>query len=251
MNEADDILIDRLAVRAWPAMVVRETRGWLLRATPGVSRRRSNSAVPPEHGALDGLADVEAFYAERNQPALIQVSPGHRLRMLDGHLAARGFERVAPSLVMWTPLDRMAEGIHGAGKMTSWRVDLAQRDDEWTRTLQAVDGRVDDAGEMVMDRIPGRTVFARVADGGTVAGVGAGVVDGGWLGIFCMGTRPEYRRSGVGTAILDSLRVWALRKDVRHAWLQVEERNLHARALYEAHGFAVSHAYHYRQLPHA
>ncbi|MBB6170397.1 ribosomal protein S18 acetylase RimI-like enzyme [Nocardiopsis mwathae] len=251
MDSADDMVIEQQALRAWPATVVKEAQGWVLRSTPGVARSRSNRALPPRCGALDGLSAVQKFYGRRNLPVLIQVSPAHRHLALDDHLAARGFERLSPTLVMRAPLTeetgrRRGRGVGGAER----QVRLGARDEAWTRTLQSVDGRRDAAGELVMDRIPAHTVFARVLDEDDedeVAGVGAGVVDREWLGVFCMGTRPEYRRGGVATAILRSLLTWGRGHGARSAWLQVEEENTAARKLYEAYGFVESHRYHYRR----
>jgi GNAT superfamily N-acetyltransferase len=50
------LLIEQLAVNAWPAATVRVADGWLLRHTPTVARRRSNSALPPPSAALAGPA---------------------------------------------------------------------------------------------------------------------------------------------------------------------------------------------------
>ena len=66
-------LIERLAANAWPAATVRHADGWLLRTTPGVARRRSNSALPPPSAATAGPARLasaldraERFYAARH-----------------------------------------------------------------------------------------------------------------------------------------------------------------------------------------
>src|SRR5206468_365832 len=58
--------VERRAFAAWPAGLVRDEAGWRLRHTPGVRRRRSNSAVPlPGGEAGTSLDQVEAFYRER------------------------------------------------------------------------------------------------------------------------------------------------------------------------------------------
>jgi hypothetical protein len=72
--------------------------GWLLCHTPAVARRCSNSALPPP-GAADAspaqraqvLELAERFYARRDQPTVVQVSPAERHRQLDRELAARGY----------------------------------------------------------------------------------------------------------------------------------------------------------------
>jgi GNAT superfamily N-acetyltransferase len=240
VQDAEQSHIEARTVRAWPALVTEESGGWLLRATPRVRRRRSNSAIPPVEGALEGVADVEAFYHRWNADSLVQLPSDHG--ELDRHLADRGYRREAPTLVLRASLANAPRTANG------WNVALGPRDSEWTRVSQAVDGRVDDAGDQVIDRIPGETVFARAVHRGAVVGVGAGVVDSGWLGVFGMGTEPAHRRSGVASAVLSALLGWGRRSGAADVWLQVEEHNTGARQLYESYGFTLSHSYHYRRL---
>ncbi|MEU7989464.1 hypothetical protein AB0B56_31820 [Streptosporangium canum] len=57
--------IERCAANAWPARHIEERDGWLLRHTPGVNRRRSNSALPLT-GATPSIPALEAFYTARS-----------------------------------------------------------------------------------------------------------------------------------------------------------------------------------------
>jgi GNAT superfamily N-acetyltransferase len=72
------------------------------------------------------------------------------------------------------------------------------------------------------------------------------VAERGWLGLFCMATLPEARRCGVATRALRALVGWGLGQGCTRAYLQVEEDNAAARALYEGLGFATLYGYHYR-----
>lgn len=56
MVAASALLIEQLAVNAWPAATVQLVDGWLLRHTPAVARRRSNSALPPPGAARASAA---------------------------------------------------------------------------------------------------------------------------------------------------------------------------------------------------
>ncbi len=85
------------------------------------------------------------------------------------------------------------------------------------------------------------------ADGPAVA-IGFAVLDRGWTGIFGMGTRPEARRRGAATAVLHTLTQWAVDRDAPRLYLQVEESNTGARALYTRAGFVDTYRYHYRTL---
>ena len=68
------LLVEELAARGWPAAETLRRDGWLLRHTPSLTRRRSNSALPV-CGDRGDLACVEDFYARRGARALVQVSP--------------------------------------------------------------------------------------------------------------------------------------------------------------------------------
>ena len=83
-----------------------------------------------------------------------------------------------------------------------------------------------------------------------LGGVGAGfvVVERGWAGVFGMGTAPAARRRGVASAILYALARHACVSGATQLYLQVEEGNAAARALYSRAGFAAAYRYHYRSL---
>ena len=88
-------LLERHAARAWPATIMRTTvDGWLLRATPGLDRARSNNALPPcrqliGDELLRGLEATEAFAAEHGVTPGVQVSPLHVHEGLDTWLQRR------------------------------------------------------------------------------------------------------------------------------------------------------------------
>jgi hypothetical protein len=108
------LLIEQLAANAWPAATVQLVDGWLLRYTPGVARRRSNSALPSPGATCASPAQraqvldlTERFYARRRQPTAVQVSPAELHDQLDGELAARCYRRQAPTLVLTAPIHRV------------------------------------------------------------------------------------------------------------------------------------------------
>jgi N-acetylglutamate synthase len=247
-------LIERLAANAWPAANVQLLDGWLLRHTPGIARRRSNSALPPSGEALAGrgeiLNEVERFYADRGQPAVVQVSPAELHGRLDRRLAARGYRRQAPTVVLATPIDRVPSAppadpglaVSVAGTATPG----------WLAAWAAIEGRPDAAAtRLVLARIGPPAGFLAATRDGEVVGVGLVVVERGWAGLFCMATRPEDRRRGVASAVARRAAGWAAGRGARQLYLQVEEDNQPALRLYGRLGFRPSHRYHYRVTPAA
>jgi ribosomal protein S18 acetylase RimI-like enzyme len=95
-------------------------------------------------------------------------------------------------------------------------------------------------------------VFASARDGdrtaavGRVAGAGASASPGRWAGLTAIEVDPAYRRRGLATAITTALIARAAEHGATGVYLQVEDVNAPARALYAGLGFTEHHSYHYR-----
>jgi arginase family enzyme/ribosomal protein S18 acetylase RimI-like enzyme len=231
--------VERRAFAAWPAGVVHEEAGWLLRHTPDVRRRRSNSAIPP--AAWDGSLDhVEAFYRERDRPVMVQIGAAHR--DLDAALEERGYRMDAPTSVMTA----VTEDVVAATPVA--QVALAGTPDAWLTTFAALDEHADSAtvGEKVISRIAAPAAFVSVTRDERPAGMGIFAADSGWAGVFAMATAPEFRGQGIAREVLGAGARWAAGQGATRLYLQVEQDNAAAIGLYTRAGFARSHGYHYR-----
>ena len=71
----------------------------------------------------------------------------------------------------------------------------------------------------------------------------------GWAGITAVEVDKGHRRQGLGVAITAAACLEAEHGAVSRVFLQVEEDNAAARALYKRLGFRDSHRYHYRVAP--
>jgi ribosomal protein S18 acetylase RimI-like enzyme len=100
-----------------------------------------------------------------------------------------------------------------------------------------------------MNRITLEKAFATAVQGETIVGTGIAVVDGNWLGLFGLITDEAVRRQGIATAITQSLILWGINRGATDGYLQVEERNEPAKALYSSLGFEETYTYWYRVVP--
>lgn len=239
--------LEQGAARAWPATVeVAAPGGWLLRATPGLDRGRSNHALPPcRELARDELPAaierVRAFAQQHSIRAGIQVSPLERHDSLQRGLDARGWTTNWPVLVMVGEVGPVMRPGEAAG-------DRLLIDDratpEWLRAwAQCEPGRdVEAHAKTVFELLRGRAKFTRFGEWA----VAIGVEDQGLVGLFCLAVAPAQRRCGLGSEIVRALLACT---SASAAYLQVEQSNTAAVSMYERLGFSEAYRYCHRTEP--
>ena len=265
--------LETIALHAWPAAEIVDLDGWRLRHASGVTRR-ANSVWPNVAAgrlSLDAkIAAAEAFYANRGQPVIFQISPAAQPPELDAILAARGYAHHAPTLVQTAGLteifrrggaerQRNAEeekeqaSAHlcvSAPPRQNFAVTLAAAFDAGWFDLYCIGEEAPPAQaavrQAILQRITQPCAYATVHRDGAAIAVALGVTEGAWLGVFNVVTLPAYRRQGAARALLAALAAWAQEQGATRAYLQVMERNTPAQALYAGLGFATAYSYHYR-----
>ena len=245
----DVAAVEAAAARALPALEAVRRGGWLLRATPGVTTRRLNSVIARDDDPNDPLDeridDVERFYARRDQPARFYLTPVSRPLDLESVLRARGYVHESTTLVRVGEVRAMA----GEGQPPRLRVTLeATPGSRWLTTWCAALGTAPDrqaAPRALWQRIASPCAFALVTEDDMPVGVGMAVRDDGWVGVFNLATLPEARRRGVARAALRALAAWGADGGATRVYLQVDQANAGALALYERAGMHAAYNYSY------
>jgi ribosomal protein S18 acetylase RimI-like enzyme len=250
MKMVDAVLVEQLADAAWPAAEQVPLGPWKLRATHGVTRR-ANSVFTAGGGdvhpnELERLVqEAERFYALRSLPAVFQISAATEAKELDEVLARRGYSISGPSEI-WA--NQMPD-LHGRRESGNEAWNLCcedQPDDDW------FDCAFDEAAErrrvheQIVRRVPAPRIYISAKVAGMVAGCGMATSARGHTGIFCMATRPAYRRRGIGLALVRALCEWSRELGDGCAFLQVMTENQAAKGLYRRVGFEFEYGYHYR-----
>ena len=251
-SRAETLELERISRLGWRAATRTEQDGWLLYADQGWTGR-ANSALPlatPTRPLDEQLAGVERFYAERGLTAQIQV-PMPARELLDAELARRGWTRQRPTVTLTRSLTGRAAGEGDdldppTDEAASDGLRLAtEPDDDWVAAYHYRGGRLPDFARDLLTRHELVTFAAIRRDGRTVT-IGRGVVDEGWLGITAVEVDPAYRRQGLAVGIMRGLLGWGRGHGAHDCYLQVDETNTAALALYARLGFTEHHRYHYR-----
>ena len=248
MSKSEIAELELLASHCWPAREIINYKGWIIHWNDGVTWR-ANSVLPNK---WDSKIDVENvidyvidLYGEKNTPPAFKISPASQPERLDELLEEKGFEQRMVTHVQTAPIEEIS--------CLSPRVpvDLFKVTDESLDTLMYQSKREKlaiDARREIIHHIEGDKKIARVMMHGNIAGVGLGVVEGAWLGLFSIRTLPEFQRRGIAWSLNCALAMWGEDHGAKQAFLQVEAENTPALKLYESMDFKTMYTYWYRIL---
>ncbi|MFI7280393.1 GNAT family N-acetyltransferase [Micromonospora chersina] len=244
---ASVIALELAADEAWPAPVRGRLGDWLLRSAAGWTGR-ANSALPvgdPDRPLPAALDAVQRWYAERGQPAMVNT-PLPLAAPVGAELDARGWTARPPVLVQTAPLTALPPGRPDLPPVGLAPMPSA----EWLTVAAGRKGGLPDEARHVLTAVD-RIRFAHLHVDGRLLAVGRGTVtgEGRWLGLTLIEVLPEARRRGLAGAVLRALADWGRAEGATHAFLQVEQRNTGAVALYRGLGFTTHHTYLTRVAP--
>ncbi|MEV4712961.1 GNAT family N-acetyltransferase [Micromonospora sp. NPDC049374] len=263
--------LELAADEAWPAPVRGRLGDWLLRAADGWTGR-ANSALPvgdPDRPLPAAVDAVERWYAGHGRPAMVNT-PLPLAAPVGSELDRRGWGSRPPVLVQTAPLAALvaaapddpvaaAPGIPGEstgpGGATGTAgpvVELATAPSaDWLAVAAGRKGGLPDAARHVLTAVDQIRFAHGYLDGALVA-TGRGTVtgEGRWLGLCLIEVLPAARRQGLAVRLIRALAEWAADAGATDAFLQVEQSNVGAVALYRKLGFTTHHTYLTRVAPH-
>jgi ribosomal protein S18 acetylase RimI-like enzyme len=205
-------------------------------------RANAVSALRPQTRLADDFLDwTEALYADEGLPPCIRVTP----LLADGtqaQLEARGYRVRDRSIGMIATLMPLARLPGEAGLVHRPVADAA-----WVRGISALQsGNKKDADEALMaivSRIRLPASFATISHAGAPVGYGMTVIERGMAELGAIILAPEARGRGLGRALVAGLMRFAWENGAGRAYLQVEQGNAPAIALYDSLGFVPVYAY--------
>jgi GNAT superfamily N-acetyltransferase len=247
----DVIGLELAANDAWPAPVQARLGGWILRAAENWTGR-ANSALAvgdPDRTLEQAIDAVVSWYADRGQQALINA-PMPLAAPVNSALDDRGWTARPLTLVQTATLSAVLGALPARGDLPP--VALADTPaEDWYEMVAEHKGTLPSSATRILTGVP-ESVFAHVRDAdGELLAVARGTVTGPdrWHGISLLQTAPAARRTGLAGHVVRAMAQWATQRGATRAYLQVEERNAPAIALYGKMGFGTHHTYLTREAP--
>jgi N-acetylglutamate synthase len=251
--------LERVAALGWQAPEEERLGGWLLRSAQG-STGRANSALALGDPGLPAAAAAErvrAWYEDRGLPGMISVpypvGEAHR-NPLDVLLDSRGWTvRSGAATVMVAGADAVTGDAVTGDAVTGGAANVeieAYPDEAWLGRYHYRGQPLPPVAITLLISAPWQA-FASVRREGETIAIGRVAAAAGWAGLTAIEVDPLYRRRGLGAAVTAALAAAAASAGANWLYLQVEDDNAAARALYKELGFADHHGYHYRVAPDA
>lgn len=241
--DADVEAIERATLSAVSPERVEARPGWLL-PMDGGTVGRARSAVPLSHRPLADLAVLDAVADTYRMHGFVP-----RFRLPDtgawgaahAHLAARGFERVQPTLTQTAPVQALLGLNPHPGVALDGQPDAAWLAMFLGEGLDPVDGA---SRSQALARAQG-TLFASLREGGRTLASGAASYGFGWLSVHGMRTALDQRGRGLASAVMRAMADEAQRRGIARVFLQVDAENAPALSLYRRIGFETAWPYVY------
>jgi GNAT superfamily N-acetyltransferase len=247
-NAADVIALELAANEAWPAPVQDRLGGWLLRAADGWTGR-GNSALPigdPDRPLEAAIDAVGRWYLARGAQPLINT-PLPLAAPVGTALDARGWTARPLTLVQTAPLRPIIDATPARALVELTRTPS----DAWLSIASGRKGGLPEAARHILTAVR-QVRFAHLyGENGDLLATGRGTItgEGRWLGLALIEVVPEARRGGLAQEVIGALARWGAESGASRAFLQVEERNSAAVALYGKLGFTTHHSYLTREGP--
>lgn len=224
--------LERLHVRAWPALETERVDGWLWRWSGGASQRANSVSALAFTGADPNAAieRVEGLYRAKGSAAQFHTYGLSEPSALPSLLTARGYGAGETTLTMLTIAAQTAPppDVEVSAKPNADWLDVYMG--AITESRRAVNREI-------LRRVPDPRAFFSVRRNGRVVSTALGVVHGGHAVAECVATLADARGQRGAEAAMRGLMAWAASLGAHSVGLQVVETNVPALALYRRLGF--------------
>jgi len=234
-------------MNAWPSLQTILLDGWIIRMAGGYTKRANS--VNPIYSFEDNLDEkinyCENIYKQNNLPVIYKIIECEDHKIIDKRLEELNYQKIdLTSVQICNEIKRMNNEIKQIvidNKFTeNWKKCFFHCNNITNiETLSII--------ENMLKNIRHNIISVYKMDNGTFAGCGYGVIEKGFVGLFDIVVKEEFRRKGYGKEIVETILEKANETGIEKAYLSVVNDNIIAKKLYEKLWFKEIYKYWYRK----
>ncbi len=245
---ADVLRFEELTLNTAPAIHQYFYDGWVLRASGGDSRRSNSvtalypSTLPPE----EKLAACEAWFAKQGQTPMFRLTDALSPPGLDSLLDARGYQREINTVVMTMPLHGVGDAAAPAPAPAPGLRLIERNISDGIADVHRIKGThsADAARDIERQKLwQGAQIFLSLRSINGLLCCGMARVENGHVCLFSLRTAPAEQGKGYAKLLVAHLLAWGREQGAHTGFLQVDENNMPAIAVYRRFGFLPRYPY--------
>jgi N-acetylglutamate synthase len=236
---------EEISNNAWPALQTLQYDGWVLRFANGVTKRSNSvsllypSTLPPD----EKISFCEHLYASQQITPCFKITEIATPSGLDQRLAEQGY--FIHSHISFQTLDISKIPSEPLGNITMEGNLKPRWMDDFIRMNEFDHSRKSTYISIMKQLLLPKCLISLTHDKKTI-GVGLGVAEGSFVGLFDIVVDKAHRNTGLGYLIVENILRWGRKHGANTAYLQVLTDNAPALGLYKKMGFKEAYRYWYR-----
>jgi GNAT superfamily N-acetyltransferase len=241
-----DFTIEELTMNAWPSLQTILLDGWIIRMAGGYTKR-ANSVNPMysyDNNLDKKISYCENIYRNNNLPIIFKIIDCNEHKIIDKRLVELNYSKIDTTSVQI--YDKIGQ-INS--KMTN--IIDTKFTDGWKDCFYQCNNMINletkETIENMLKNIRNDIISVYKTKNGIFVGCGYGVIEHGFVGLFDIIIKEEFRGKGYGREIVETILARAKETGVNKAYLAVVNNNLIAKNLYGKIGFKEIYKYWYRK----
>ena len=240
-----DFTIEELTMNAWPSLQTILLNGWIIRLANGYTKRANS--VNPIYSFGNNMESkieyCEDIFRNNNLPVIFKIIDCGEYKILDIKLETLNYGKVYLTSVQ---ICNDIQNMHYSNNI----IVEDEFNENWKNCFfncGKINNKVKETIENMLSNIKHKKICIYKKDKDNFIGCGYGVVEKGFVGLFDIIVKEEYRGNGFGKEIVEGILAKAREVGINKAYLSVVNDNTIAKNMYEKIGFREIYKYWYRK----
>jgi len=241
-----DFTIEELSMNAWPSLHTLMYDGWIILLSNGYGNRGNsiNPIYPSKIDLEEKLKYCDGLYSRHNLPANYKIIECAEHKALDKKLEDLNYQKIRETSIQVRQITEMP-GCHYDGIVVE--DDFSDRWKESVIEYNRIEEIHKSTFRKIVDNIAVEKFVVHKEIDGEIAGCGYGAIEHGYVGLFDIVVKEDFRGRGYGREIVETVLCEAAKRGVKKSYLQVMINNTVAVNLYNKLGYREVYRYWYRK----